>query len=174
MIINVYSLNKALGASEKKDFQNWISIRDKYECDPETGLKHAAMDRHFNKHHANSIIVRFDDIDPYRFKYGMEHECIKKKFASGAIEPTFFSREHAIQIVDFVKGIWDKNHDAELNIHCWAGRSRSQAVGYWLNIYFNLIIDRNIEHYVRNNATNIHEKVHFNCEVLRVFSETFG
>ena len=41
-------------------------------------------------------------------------------------------------------------------------------------MYFNLILERNLEDYMTNNAVNIHEKVHFNCEVLRVFSETFG
>lgn len=104
----------------------------------------------------------------------MEHYTIRKKFEDGQLTPIFFNKEIASEIVNWVMDIWKKDRNATVKVHCWAGRSRSQAVAYWLNMYFNLIMERNIEDYVANNALNVHEKVHFNCEVLRVFTETFG
>ena len=88
--------------------------------------------------------------------------------------PIFFNPEIAKQIVDWAMKIWNEDHNATIKVHCWAGRSRSQAVAYWLNMYFNLILETNIQDYTMNNARNVHEKVHFNCEVLRVFTSVFG
>jgi predicted protein tyrosine phosphatase len=74
----------------------------------------------------------------------------------------------------WTRDVWKKDKNATVKIHCWAGRSRSQAMAYWLNIYFNLVLDHNLEDFMANNALNVTEKVHFNCEVLRVFTSTFG
>lgn len=177
MKIEVYNLNKILYNVEKFGkkgiSQNVISIRDKYHGD-DTAEKYAALDRRFSRYGVNSIVVEFDDIDPYRFKYGMEHPFVKAKFADGTRQPIFFDSEFAKRIVSWVKDLWDKDHNVTIKIHCWAGRSRSQAVAYWLNIYFNLVLEHNMDDYVSNNALNLNEKVHLNCEVLRVFSSTFG
>ena len=172
MKFEVYSLNGALKRIEKGG-GNWISIRDLY-CDDETKQKYAALDRRIARGGAHALTLYFDDIDPYRFKHGMEHYTIRKKFEDGQLNPIFFNKEIASEIVNWVMDIWKNDRNATVKIHCWAGRSRSQAVAYWLNMYFNLIMERNIEDYVANNALNVHEKVHFNCEVLRVFTETFG
>ena len=174
MKIEVYNLNKALKVAEKCPGCNLLSIRDKYTCHDDTDEKHACLDRRIARNGINAKIVYFDDIDPYRFYHGMEHPFIQSKFEDGTREPIFFNKEIASEIVNWVMEIWKKDHNATIKIHCWAGHSRSQAVAYWLNMYFNLILDRNIEDYVANNALNVHEKIHFNCEVLRVFTETFG
>ena len=171
MKFEVYNLNGALKRIEKGG--NWISIRDLY-CDDETKEKYAALDRRIARGGANALTIYFDDIDPYRFNHGMEHYSIKEKFASGQLTPIFFNAEIAKQIVDWVLKIWQADHNATVKVHCWAGRSRSQAVAYWLNMYFNLILDRNIQDYTMSNVNNVHEKVHFNCEVLRVFTSVYG
>ena len=171
MKFEVYNLNGALNRIEKGG--NWISIRDLY-CDDLTKEKYSALDRRITRGGANALTLYFDDIDPYRFKYGMEHYSIKQKFADGQLTPIFFNPEIAKQIVDWVMKIWNEDHNDTIKVHCWAGRSRSQAVAYWLNMYFNLILDRNIQDYTMNNARNVHEKVHFNCEVLMVFTSVFG
>ena len=174
MKIEVYNLNKALKVAEKCPGCNLLSIRDSYVGYEDTDEKHAALDRRIKRNGINAKVVYFDDIDPYRFYHGMEHPTIKAKFADGKHQPIFFNKEIASDIVNWVMSIWERDHNATIKVHCWAGRSRSQAVAYWLNIYFNLILERNLEDYVANNAINIHEKVHFNCEVLRVFTSAFG
>ena len=171
MKIEVYNLNKILKESKKGG--NIISIRDMFSND-ETMEKYACLDRRIVRYGVNALTVNFDDIDPYRFKYGMEHYSIKEKFADGQLKPIFFNADIAKDIVSWVRDLWDKDHNVTIKVHCWAGRSRSQAVAYWLNIYFNLILEHNMADYIANNARNLNEKVHLNCEVLRVFSATFG
>ena len=175
MKIEVYSLNKILKIAEKEPGCNLLSIRDPYPGDAgETDAKHACLDRRIARNGINAKIVYFDDIDPYRFYHDMEHPFIKSKFVDGTHQPTFFTREIASEIMNWTMDVWKKDHNATIKVHCWAGRSRSQAVAYWLNMYFNLMLERNLEDYVANNAMNVSEKVHFNCEVLRVFTATFG
>ena len=70
MKFEVYNLNGALNRIEKGG--NWISIRDLY-CDDVTKEKYAALDRRIARGGANALTLYFDDIDPYRFKHGMEH-----------------------------------------------------------------------------------------------------
>ena len=173
MKIEVYSLNKVLKVADKQPNCNLLSIRDSV-CWSEDVEKYACLDRRIKRNNINAKVIYFDDIDPYRFYHDMEHPAIKAKFADGTRQPMFFNKELASEIVNWAMDVWKKDHNATIKIHCWAGRSRSQAVAYWMNIYFNLVLERNLEDYVANNALNIHEKVHFNCEVLRVFSETFG
>ena len=169
----MYSLNKVLKVVDRRPGCNLLSIRDPY-TDNETDEKHACLDRRIARNHINAKVVQFDDIDPYRFYHGMEHPLVKAKFEDGSRQPTFFDKDLASDIMNWVMDIWKRDHNATVVVHCWAGRSRSQAVAYWLNMYFNLMLERNLEDYVANNAINIHEKVHFNCEVLRVLSTTFG
>lgn len=177
MKIEVYNLNRILANTEKcgknGEVQNLISVRDSYSGE-ETIAKQEALDRRISRYEINALVVKFDDIDPYRFNHGMEHPFIKAKFEDGTHQPIFFNENIARNIVSWVRNIWDSDHNATIKIHCWAGRSRSQAIAYWLNMYFNLILERNLTDYIENNARNVHEKIHFNCEVLRVFTSTFG
>ena len=174
MKIEVYNLNGALKVAEKCPGCNLLSIRDPFSGYADTDEKHACLDRRIARNGINAKVVYFDDIDPYRFYHDMEHPVIKEKFADGKHTPVFFNADLAREIVKWIMPMWEKDHNFTLKVHCWAGRSRSQAVAYWLNMYFNLILERNIEDYMANNALNVHEKIHFNCEVLRVFTSTFG
>ena len=56
------------------------------------------------------------------------------------------------------------------NIHCYAGRSRSQAIGYVLNQYFNLYLKHNKEDFKRNLLSN-NEKFMGNPDVIKVMNE---
>ena len=172
MKLEVYNVNKIL-KEVKKGACNVLSIRDMF-TDDETNQKYECLDRRAARVGANMLVVNFDDIDPYRFYHGMEHPWIQEKFKGGQLQPLFFNSKMAEDIVKWVKGLWDADHNVTIKVHCWAGRSRSQAVAYWLNMYFNLILDRNLDDFYENNARNVFEKVHFNCEVLRVFTATFG
>lgn len=173
MKIEVYNLNKVLKEVERCPGCNLLSIRDAF-TDDATHEKYACLDRRVARNGVNMLTINFDDIDPYRFYHGMEHPSIKDKFKDGQLEPIFFNSQIAGDIMRWVLDIWSADKDCTIKIHCWAGRSRSQAVAYWLNMYFNLIVDRNLDDYYDNNIRNVTEKVHFNCEVLRVFTETFG
>lgn len=173
MKIEVYNLNHVLKEVKKCPGCNLISIRDAFTDEP-THEKYACLDRRVARNGVNMLTIAFDDIDPYRFFHDMEHPSIKNKFAGGQLEPLFFNSKIAEDIIRWTKEIWEKDHGATIKVHCWAGRSRSQAVAFWLNIYFNLVLDRNLDDFYENNARNVTEKVHFNCEVLRVFANTFG
>ena len=174
MKFEVYSLNNILKIVKKCPGSNLLSIRDTFTGDEATDEKHACLDRRISRYSINAKIVHFDDIDPYRFYHGMEHPWIQAKFKDGVRKPVFFNQEIASDIMNWVMGIWKKDHNATIRIHCWAGKSRSQALAYWLNMYFNLVLERNMDDYIANNALNVHEKVHFNCEVLKVLTKTFG
>ena len=173
MKFEVYNLNKILKVAEKERDFNLISIRDVLYKD-EDNEKYACLDRRAKRNNIHMLKLFFDDIDPYRFLHGMEHPHVVARIQERENTPIFFDEEMAKDIVNFVTEIWEKDKNATVKIHCWAGRSRSQAVAYWLNIYFNLILDHNLGDYQLNNAVNVNEKVHFNCEVLRVFTSMFG
>ena len=173
MKIEVYNLNKILKVADKEPGCNILSIRDFYSDGP-TVEKYACLDRRVARNGINCKVIHFDDIDPYRFYHDMEHPSVKQKFVDGQKSPIFFNSQIAGEIMKWVLDLWTVDHNCTIKIHCWAGRSRSQAVAYWLNMYFNLMLERNVEDYVANNVINVSEKVHFNCEVLRVFTSTFG
>jgi predicted protein tyrosine phosphatase len=78
-----------------------------------------------------------------------------------------FNEEHARKIIKFSTNIFYNNED--LNIHCFAGRSRSQAVGYVLNQYFNLYLTHNPDDY-RLNILNNNEKFMANPDVIKVMN----
>lgn len=174
MKIEVYNLNKILRVAERCPGCNLLSIRDPDTDHADTVEKHACLDRRIARNGINAKVVYFHDIDPYRFHNGMEHPSVISQFVDGGTKPVFFNSDIAREIVDWAMAIWNNDHNDTIKIHCWAGRSRSQAVAYWLNVYFNLVIDTNLQAFLDNNELNVTEKVHFNCEVLRVFTDTFG
>lgn len=75
----------------------------------------------------NILKLQFDDIAE------KDIENINKYEKNSFI---FFNKDHAKKIHDFIKTI-DVNDKKEFYIHCDAGVSRSGAVGYILNEYFN-------------------------------------
>lgn len=63
-----------------------------------------------------------------------------------------FNSDMAKKVVEFIKNI--KDDGKNFYVHCDAGVSRSGAVGYMLNEWFNKYIDRkndDIEFFVKNN-----------------------
>ena len=67
----------------------------------------------------------------------------------------FFNQNHALKIHNFIKDIENcVNHANEMYVHCDAGVSRSGAVGYMLNEWFNKFIKKNREDnefFIQNN-----------------------
>ena len=64
-----------------------------------------------------------------------------------------FSENHAKKLLDFIKAI-KSDSDMPFYIHCDAGVSRSGAVGYMLNEWFNKYIETNREDnefFIQNN-----------------------
>ena len=79
----------------------------------------------------------------------------------------FFDNEHANKIFEFIKTI---PNDVELYVNCAAGISRSGAVGFVLNEYFN---KNNIDDY--STFQKINSGIKPNPMVKRILTETiFG
>lgn len=92
----------------------------------------------------NVLKLQFDDVTEkdlrYEGKLGMDL--------------LFFNEEQARQIHEFIKGIEDDG-EKPFYVHCDAGVSRSGAVGYMLNEWFNkyLTLNRNEnESFLMNNS----------------------
>lgn len=159
MKINVYSLEKA----NKKILsdiiyqKNWISIRDH---------DYPEIYKYINAICENVCIIEFDDVTYYAEKHNLLarffNETKEKR------ELIHFNEEHANKIINFAKEIFYKNE--ELNIHCYAGKSRSQAVGYVLNQYFNLYLSSNKKDFIRNINLN-NERFIGNPDVIKVMNK---
>lgn len=83
-----------------------------------------------------------------------------------------FNDELADKIVEFIKPI-DKNDERPFYVHCAAGISRSGAVGYMLNEWFNkyLTINKSDDQMFRMNNNHIMP----NPEVIRILKrKMFG
>ena len=155
MIINVYSLNKAKQNLEKHH-KNWISIRDK------------GYERIYKEIDEGENILKlyFDDITKYVVSHNLIHPIYHQIHQFR--EFIYFDEQMAKEILKFAKKIHKKGE--QLNIHCYAGRSRSQAVGYVLNTYFNLYIENNIKDYVKNLRNN-NQRFMPNPEVLQIMNK---
>lgn len=158
MKINVVSLRKAkeLILSDEIYRKNWISIRE--HDFPE-------MYETFEKFCTNVCAIEFDDVTYYSEKNNLSHsffDSIRKHR-----QLIHFNKDHAKQIIEFATSVFEKNDT--LNIHCFAGRSRSQAVGYVLNQYFNLYLMHNPDDY-RLNIINNNEKFMANPDVIKVMN----
>lgn len=92
-------------------------------------------------HHGKWIISIFstDSQSPFLPRFNvlpLQFDDISERDVMNADGLTFFDDNHAKQIYDFIKEI-DANSDKPFYIHCDAGVSRSGAVGYMLNEWFN-------------------------------------
>lgn len=158
MIINVMSLHRATNVIiDNKHLKNWISIRDNGY--PEIYI---AIDKFCN----NVCALEFDDITHYNVTHDLimpMYKEIKEKR-----ELIYFDKTHAKQIIEFADKIYRSGE--ELNIHCFAGKSRSQAVGYALNVYYNLYLNDNQEHFLRNLEVNNY-KFMPNSEILQIMND---
>lgn len=158
MIINVYSLKKANEKilSDMQYQKNWISIRD---------YGYPELYKYINAVCKNVCIVEFDDVTYYDVKHNLLPSFFNEVRESR--EFIHFNEEHANKIINFAKDIYHNNED--LNIHCFAGKSRSQAVGYVLNQYFNLYLSNNIKDFKRNIISN-NDRFMANTDVIKVMN----
>lgn len=74
----------------------------------------------------------------------------------------------ARQIIKFANNVYKNKQD--LNIHCWAGKSRSQAIAFCLNQYFNMFCENNEEDYIRNLSYSI-DNFMGNADVIQVLTK---
>lgn len=161
MYINVFSYKKAVEYLYMGDsyLKNWISIRDKnYEYlykDLDIGT-------------SNVLILFFDDVTNYSIKHNLIHPIYKEISKSRNL--ILFNKSIAKSILDFTNNIFNNNPNDILNIHCWAGKSRSQAIGYVLNIYYNLYLSNNIKHFQRNIQHN-NQNFIGNQDVIKIMNE---
>ena len=83
-----------------------------------------------------------------------------------------FNKEHAQKIMEFLKTVKDDGK-MEFYVHCDAGVSRSGAVGYLLNEYFNKFLKMNR---IDNEAFRMNNShIMPNPEVMRILKiEMFG
>lgn len=82
-----------------------------------------------------------------------------------------FNDDHANKIFEFIKTIPDED-DITIYVNCAAGISRSGAVGYVLNIYFNKFINENNKDFELFNKVNKH--IQPNPFVKRLLFSKFG
>ena len=159
MKINVYPFKivKKLIASNKLPTKNWISIRD---------IGYDYLYDELNDHVENLLIIHFDDVTESNIRTNTIHPVYKKLI--GERKFVLFDNNMARKIIDFSTEVYKKHED--LNIHCWAGKSRSQAVGYVLNQYFNLYLENNKKDFLfnLNNSLNTFRG---NFDVIRVMNE---
>ncbi|MBR4315617.1 MAG: hypothetical protein IKP65_01410 [Alphaproteobacteria bacterium] len=161
MIINVYSYKDAENQVliNKNKRKNWISIRD-------LGYEHlySKFDELCKK---NILIINFDDVT----KFNEHHHLMHPFYETLATKRNLihFNNEMAEKIIEFAYDINNKNE--ELNIHCWAGKSRSQAIGYCLNQYFNLYLNNNKIDFIMN-IENSMDKFIGNYDVIKIMEKT--
>ena len=79
-----------------------------------------------------------------------------------------FSQNHAMSVMDFIKDI-PANSYKLFYVHCDAGISRSGAIGYMLNEYFNKFLKNNKEDNRFFQTNNLH--ILPNPEVVRVLKK---
>jgi predicted protein tyrosine phosphatase len=159
MIINVFSYKKAVESLYLGDcfLKNWISIRD-------AGYEHVYKDIEIGT--TNILKLYVDDVTVYSVKHDLIHPIYKE--IKEKRDFNYFSHNDANTIINFCNTI-DQDNEV-LNIHCWAGRSRSQAIGYVLNIYYNLYLNRNLEHFNRNIQKN-NFKFMGNPDIIKIMNE---
>lgn len=158
MDINIFSYKEAREKFlEDSSYRrkNWISIRD-------IGYDYVYWE--MDKLCENVLILKFDDVTHFNAERGYIHQVYKD--AQKERDLVFFDEDMADKIVSFAKSI----KDGWINIHCWAGLSRSQAVGFCLNTYFNLYKENNKEAYERNLKNSI-GKFLGNYDVIRILTE---
>lgn len=157
MIINIvpYTTAEKLILDEIQP-NNWISIRD-------IGYDHLYTNMDiFGK---NILKLEFDDITYYDEKHNLLHPFYEKEKEKRQL--VHFSISQAVEILKFAEQVYNKGE--VLNIHCWAGKSRSQAIGYTLNIYFNLFKENNQKDFTIN-VLKFNDMFKANPDVIRTMN----
>lgn len=156
MLINVFSWADAHAkvVTDPKFKSNWLSIRD-------IGYEDLYADLDYECE--NILVLRFDDVTRFDAERGLLHPFYKE--VRKERELVFFNADMADQIISFTKSI----KEGPLNIHCWAGVSRSQAIGFCLNTYFNLYLKQNQTDYTTNLMNSI-RTFKGNPDVIRILT----
>lgn len=118
-------------------------------------------------------IFSHNDVSPVEDRFNVLKLCFDDVIEKDTY-PEFihFNEEMAESILNFVKKINDDGQNV-FYVHCDAGVSRSGAVGYMLNEYFNKYLDR------KDEDTEFFQRVNSNIlpnpEVARILKNTmFG
>lgn len=159
MIINVFSYHQAESLIKENEQyrKNWISIRD---------LGYSKLYEVLDDKCKNVLELYFDDVTEYSIKHHMLHPFYLEEYMKRGL--ICFNEDYAYQIINFANKVYEKNE--ELNIHCWAGKSRSQAVGHCLNNYYNLFLKRNKHDFLLNEKNNS-SKFMGNYDVMRILDK---
>lgn len=161
MLINVYSYKdaeKQIISNKNQDIRkNWISIQD-------LGFEH--LYNVIDKYCKNVLVIKFDDVTDFNIYHQLLHPFYYK--LQDKRELINFNDDMAKKIIGFANKVYDNNEI--LNIHCWAGKSRSQAIGHCLNQYYNLYIENNEEDFVEN-IENSNDNFIGNYDVIRIMEK---
>lgn len=159
MKINIFPYTKAekLVQENSKYRKNWISIRD-------IGFQNYY--KNLDKYGENVLKLRFDDVTDFNIYHKLLHPFYEEQQKKRDL--ILFDENMARQIISFATNVYDKNET--LNIHCWAGKSRSQAIGFCLNQYFNLFWENNEEDYIRNLQYSM-PNFNGNFDVIKILTE---
>ena len=150
MIIQALSYQEALKTNTNIPI---ISIRDQYY---KYKLKHKQI-----------LKIKFDDVTPYAIEHNLIHPFYQKEFLHR--KPILFNRKKALEIIQFAEQV--RNEEKDLLIHCWAGMSRSVAVGLTLNQIFNLLREYNPTDFEKSLKLLL-VKAMPNPEVYRIMMKT--
>lgn len=156
MKIQVFPYKQLEQIITKQPIENIISIRD---------IGYDELYKTLDSNTKNILIVQFDDVTAFSIKNKMIHEFYEYKSKNRKL--VLFNEDMAKEIIKFADSIYKANET--LTIHCWAGRSRSQAVAYVLNNYYNLLKENNLEDY-KNNLSQFLNDFHGNQDVIRILT----
>lgn len=156
MIINIFSYEEAKKNLEKHK-KNWISIRD---------IGYSNIYKDLDEKAENILELYFDDVTEFNIKHDTLHPFYKRAYMHRGL--ICFNEEMAKKIIEFSHKIYKK--DEELNIHCWAGKSRSQAIGHCLNIYYNCYYENKNIDYIKNIKSSI-DNFTGNFDVIRIMTK---
>lgn len=158
MKINIFSYNNAESFFTKNESyrKNWISIRD-------IGFEY--LYKKMDELCENIHIIKFDDVTEFNIKHDLLHPFYKRELKKRDL--ITFNSKMARDIINFTNKL---NNKDILNIHCWAGKSRSQAIGYCLNQYYNLFLDNNEEDFIRNMQYSVNDFVG-NYDVIKIMNK---
>lgn len=148
MKIKIFDLDTAERVQDVFSNAHWISITD-------VDYPKAKISAE------NKLCLSFDDVTPYNVENSLIHPYYKEVFKKR--EPIFFSRKMAFDIIYFINSM--KSFEDELCIHCFAGKSRSVAIGAVVNTVINTVPEFSrdgrhfkefIEDYCHDTGLNYH------------------
>ena len=156
MKIYIYSYREVQRLWDKG--RNWISIRD---------IGYDELYKELDKEGKNILKLYFDDITEFNKEHNLLHPFYNKQAEKRELRG--FTTDIAERIKRFTDEVYMRGQD--IQIHCWAGISRSQAIGAELNIYYNLFLQNNEEDFIINLRRN-NGRYCGNYDVSRIMKES--